>query len=119
MLSVFPSLLSWGELSPFLIRLTLGLVFIFWGYQALKRSGFKREKTIGIIEGLVGILLIIGLWTQIATLLAALYLAFLLGDKLSKKALLTSGINYYLILFVLAISLLFTGAGFFAFDYPL
>lgn len=120
MLSLFPSLLSWSQLSPFLIRLTLGIVFIFWAYRSFKSKEISStEKVFGYLEGVAGILLIIGLWVQAAALFACVKLAFCLVGKIRRKMFLTDGINYYILLLVMAISLLITGAGFFAFDLPL
>lgn len=118
-LSVFPSLLAYGELAPLLLRLILGAVLIHWGLKALKASGNGQKKSIGIIEGIAGILVFIGLYTQVAALVAGVDLLIRLGGKIPRKAFLTDGINYYLILLVLAISLLVTGPGWLAFDYPL
>ena len=42
-----------------------------------------------------------------------------LGFKAREGKLLSSGINYYILLLAMAISLMFTGAGFLAFDLPL
>ncbi len=120
MLSVFPSLLSWSQISPLIIRVTLGIIFIFWTYRTWKKgSATSTQKIASILEGMAGILLIIGLWTQVAALVAIVDLIVRLIERTSKKAFLTDGVNYYFILLVMAISILLTGAGFLAFDYPL
>lgn len=123
MLSIFPSLLSWQLLSPLIIRLTLASVFIFWSYRSI--SKYKKEvqstnqKVIRLIESVCGLLLIVGLWTQLVTLIIIIDLVIRLYKKYTDKALFTDGINYYLILLVLAISLLLTGPGLIAFDLAL
>lgn len=117
MLSVFPSLLTWSQLSPFLIRLTLGAVFVFWTYGVFKRK--PADKIIGIIGGIAGILLVIGLYTQIAALVATLIMLVCLVEKIKKSLFFNDGVNYYFLLLIMALSLLFTGAGFWAFDLPL
>ncbi len=120
MLSLFPSLLSWNQLSPFLIRLCLGITFIFLRYKTFKKSGATpKEKVVSVIEFVSAILILIGLWTQLAAIVIAIDMIIRLLDKAKSRAFLTDGVNYYLILFVLAISLALTGAGFFAFDMPL
>ena len=120
MLSVFPYFLTYSAIGTFLIRIILGLVLLHWTYVAWKKSSKTAgTKGLSLIEGIVGLLLIIGLWTQVAALIAIVDLIIRVGHKISKKAFLTDGVNYYLILLVLAISLFFTGAGFWAFDYPL
>jgi len=123
MLSIFPSLLSWQLVSPLIIRLTLASVLIFWSYRSLTKH--KKEeldinkKVVRLIESLCGLLLIAGLWTQLVALVIIVDLIIRLYNKYTDKALFTDGINYYLILLVLAISLLFTGPGFIAFDLSL
>lgn len=119
MLSIFPSLLAYEQLSPFLIRITLALVLIYWAYQGLKSEQGIWKKVANVIEGLVGVLILLGLWTQVAALIAAVGLLVCLIGKIRNRAFLTDGVNYVLILFVLAVSLLFSGAGAFAFDLPL
>ncbi|MFA6404596.1 MAG: hypothetical protein WCW03_01185 [Candidatus Paceibacterota bacterium] len=124
MLSIFPSLLTYEQLSPFLIRLSLGAVFLFWAYRSFRANKSSNNvslntKIIQIIEGLLGIMLIIGLWTQLAALIILIDLIVRLIDRIRGKAFLTDGVNYYLLLLIMAISLLVTGAGFFAFDMPL
>ena len=120
MLSVFPSLLSWNQLAPLLTRLALGAVFVFWSYKAFKKpSKTSKDKTIAGIEGLAGILMILGLWTQIGALVAIIDLLVRLYERAKNKAFLTDGVNYYLLLLVMALGLMVTGAGMIAFDYPL
>ncbi|MDE1940495.1 MAG: hypothetical protein KGI66_00005 [Patescibacteria group bacterium] len=120
MLSAFPYLLSFERLGPTLIRLSLGAVFAFWAYRAVKeKSANNQSKALGILEGIAGLMLIAGFLTQIAALFAAIDLVVRLVGRARNRALLTDGVNYYLILLVMAISLLVTGAGFFAFDLPL
>lgn len=120
MLSLFPSLLSWGELAPFLIRITLGVVLVYWAYDAFHNSLSGTEhKVFGAIEGIAGILFLIGLWTQLVAIVISLYLIYLLIDKARSRSFMTDGINYYFILLVMSLSLIVSGAGFFAFDLPL
>jgi uncharacterized membrane protein YphA (DoxX/SURF4 family) len=121
-LSLFPSLLSFGLLAPLLLRLTLGIVVFFWGYHGVKSAGSKddpRKIAFNILDLIVGVLLIVGLFTQLAALITAVILTVKLVNKARAKALFTDGVNYYFILFVIALSLLFSGAGFLGFDLPL
>lgn len=120
MLSIFPSLLSWSELSPFLIRMTLAAVFIYSAYRALQdRKISDREKIVSAVEGIAAILLIIGLWTQAAALFLTLDLIIRLVEKIFNRAFLTKGVNYYFLLLIMAITLLLTGPGIFSIDFPL
>jgi len=117
MLNPFPELLYLSLLAPFLLRVLLGITFVYFGYERLSKT--KTEKGLAVAKVLIGLLLVIGLFTQVASLLALCILGFRLVQKIRHKAFLTAGVNYYLILFVIALSLLFTGAGAWAFDLPL
>lgn len=122
MLSIFPSLLSYQELSPFLIRLVLGITLAYFGYRKIKgrgQSSGSNSVLYGAVEILVSIFILIGLYTQLAALINVIILAIKLAFKARNKQLLTDGINYYILLLVMAISLMVTGAGWWAFDLPL
>jgi uncharacterized membrane protein YphA (DoxX/SURF4 family) len=114
MFSIFPPLLSYTGFAPFLLRLTLGAVLGFWAYNT-----YKTDKKLAVLNGALGILLVLGLYTQLASLVTAILLGIRLFSKIKAKSFLTDGVNYYLILFVISICLIFTGAGYFAFDLPL
>ena len=122
MLSFFPGLLSYGQVGPFIIRLTAGITLAYFGYQKTIGKGSSsgsNSKLYGYVETIVAIFMIIGLFTQLAAIINALILAIKIAHKIKDKAFLTNGINYYLLLFVMVISLIFTGAGYLAFDLPL
>ena len=120
MLSLFPSLLSYSQFSPFIIRITLGVILVYFAYKAFRDCPQNtKAKIIGVVEGISGILISIGLWTQLAALIIAIDLVIRLADRIRNKSFLTDGVNYYLLLLVLALSLLVTGAGKLAFDLPL
>ena len=107
-------------MAPFLMRLVLGGVFIHWAYKEFRnRAATGQTRILAGVEGIAGILLVIGLWTQGAALFAIADLVIRLGGRVMKKSFLTDGVNYYLILLVLALSLLVLGAGAFAFDLSL
>ena len=119
MLSLFPSLLTYILFAPLFLRLILGVTLIYFSRQQLSiKAGTTYHKLAGLIEGLCGALLIIGLFTQGAALVVAIILGARLVQKIRAKAFLTDGINYYLVLFIIALSLLVTGAGAIAFDLP-
>jgi uncharacterized membrane protein YphA (DoxX/SURF4 family) len=100
----------------------LGITLAYFGYLKIKgrgKSSGSNSKIYGYTEVFISIFLIIGLFTQVAALLNALILVIKLGHKVRDKAFLTDGINYYLLLLVMAISLVLTGPGVLAFDLPL
>ncbi len=132
-LSVFPSLLDYGLLAPFLIRIVAGFIFLDLGYLKVKK---ERERwynlfntfigmggflvtLVAVVEMVGGVLLILGLFTQIAALVLAL-LAFLnLYLEWREPAFIRRSLVFYMMLFAMTLSLLFSGAGFLAFDLPL
>lgn len=122
MLSLFPSLLSYQELSPLLIRIVLAITVAYFGYQkVMKRGQSSGSNSVlyGVVEIILAILIFIGLYTQLAAFAIAIILLIKLGFKARKKELLSDGINYYILLLVMAISLMVTSAGWYAFDLPL
>ncbi len=120
MLSLFPVLLSYQQLSPFLIRITLGLILLFWAYKGLRNPNqSSNKKILSAVEGIVAIFLLLGLWTQASAGIAAIGLLVCIISKIKDRTFLTSGVNYCLILFIMALSLMFTGAGWWSFDLPL
>ena len=121
-LSLFPYLLSYQQLAPFIIRIVLGITLAYFGYNKILgkgQSSGSNSKIYGYVEVIIAIFLIIGLWTQLAAMLNALILVIKLGFKIKEKKFLTDGVNYYILLLTMCISLIFTGAGFLAIDYPL
>ncbi len=118
MLSLFPTLFSYSQISPLLIRITLAVVLLFWAYKALRTFAGSSllNKTGCIVEVVVGVLLLLGLWTQGAAIVAVIDLIVRLVERGTKRAILTDGVNYYLILLVLALSLIVTGPGIWARD---
>ena len=119
MFSIFPPLLAYSAFSALLLRLTLGAVFIVWGQSEYKKMPADKNIPLFIFYDAIGILLIVGFLTQLAALASTITLGVWLFGKFKSKALLTNGLNYYLILFIISVCLIFTGAGFMAFDLPL
>lgn len=137
MLNTFPNLLFLGLLSPFLIRITVGVVFIWIGYsylfkdreivlEQLKKRWPKGASSFmyfgGIFEIITGIFLFVGFLTQIASIAGILIALDALFVKIFYKDLdLVTKYNklFYILLFITSLSLLFSGAGAFAFDLPL
>lgn len=120
MLSLFPSLLTWQEISPLMIRVVLGAIFIFIAYRVfVDKSAKSTTKVVAIIEFISGALILVGLWTQLAAMVIAIDLIIRIAGKIKTKSFLTDGVNYYVLLLVMSLSLIVTGAGFLAFDYPL
>lgn len=118
--SVFPSLFAFQLLAPFLLRITLSVVIFYWTVSNFKSRKLKtKDKIFNLIELIAGISIFIGAWMQVGALVVMIILAIRLYTKFRNKELFSNGINYYFILFIIALSLLLTGPGVFAFDFPL
>ena len=115
MLNIWPNLLSYSFFAPLLLRLAIGFSTIYFGYHT-HRAWASRGRWLGIVWILAGILVLIGLGTQVAAvaLIALLLLKFWgFGDAVKWTW------SYDLLLFATLLALLLTGAGGFAFDLPL
>lgn len=134
MLNTFPTLLSFGLIAPLILRVTLGLVLIGIGILTISQKRlsfieyFKLHNfplplilpwVFGIVEIIVGIFLIVGLSTQIAAIISVFLLLNLYSFETNNDNILPYSSSLYLILSIVALSLLFSGAGFFALDLPL
>jgi uncharacterized membrane protein YphA (DoxX/SURF4 family) len=135
MLNPFPDLLAFSLLSPLIIRLFVGYQFFLWGYGKIiaKRvasdiDGVKKEwlgqdsvlfYLFGIIQLFGGLFLIIGAYTQYTALMLSAIMLGAIVVKMRQPELLTDSLKYYLLILLICMSLLFTGAGSFAIDIPL
>jgi len=134
MLSIFPDLFTYSLVAPFILRIAVGGFFILQGTRRHKEDRvvwdtFWSDKKIGShaiapilakIQIVVGVFLFIGLFTQIAATLAAI---FVWGEWFRKRM---NGNNVpfqelwmTVLVSVIGISLLFLGAGALAIDLPL
>jgi len=107
MLSVFPELFNYSQIAPFILRLALAIVLARFGYLAIFKTIAKKEKAIGIVQGLASIFLFLGFLTQIAGLLAIATI-FNIKSKTLK-----------LMIVAVAVSLILLGPGLFSVDLPL
>ncbi len=134
MFNPFPELLIYSLLAPFVIRTALGFIFVRLGanvftverhafqniFKEMKLgSGLEVLYILGAIEVIGGALLILGFYTQLAAVaLAVLSFIFVItshfGRHFGKETML-----FNFLMFAGCVSLLFSGAGFFALDLPL
>ncbi len=134
MLNPFPELLAYSFFAPLLLRLVLGLLFIDLGL--LKFKGEKQRwiasfdslrlrpadlmvTVYGALQIAGGLMLIAGLWTQVAALFFVLSTGAELFIEWKTKEILKRDLVFYILTFVMALSLLVTGAGVYAIDIPL
>jgi len=134
MLSLFPELLTFTLIAPFLLRIVSGVLFAVSGWQTLlpkhaeklvcfQNAGFRPVTfwlyLVGIVELVGGALLVLGLFTQLAALALLIVTLGAILLKFKNPGLLSEPTAYYVLLFAILASLLFSGAGCFAFDLPL
>ena len=118
-LTTFPGLLTFQLLAPFIIRVTAGLYVLWLGKNQLK----KPMAWLSIFYFLPGIFVIVGLYTQIAALVAICVVKLDFWNRIWLKRHVTKPspqeMWLYIIIALTLFTLLFTGPGLFAFDLPL
>lgn len=119
MLNPFPSLLIYSTLAPFILRIVLGLIFLDLGASRLRSRKLNFLSAIALLEVVGAFMLFIGLYTQIAALGFAILTGIELYIEWKDSKILKGDFVFYLLLFVISLSLLLTGAGAYAKDIPL
>src|SRR3989344_2291663 len=134
MLNVFPDLLNYSLLAPFILRLVIGVIFLDLGmlkFKSEKQRWLASFETLGLrpttlfvpLYGLLqivgGLMLIAGLWTQVAALAFVIFTGAELYIEWSAREVLKRDMVFYLLIFTISLSLLLTGAGAYAIDIPL
>ena len=134
MLNVFPEFLNYSLLAPLILRVVLGLIFIDLGlliFRSERQRWTASFEALGlrptdffvplyaVIQVVGGAMLILGLWTQVAALAFVIITFLELFVEWKAREVLKRDLVFYLLLFVISLSLLLTGAGAFAFDLPL
>jgi len=134
MLSVFPALFTYKLLAPFILRVIVGIVFLELGWLKLGKEKtawhdffemihFKPSyffvTLLAVIEIVAGAFILTGYLTQLAALVMAIILFAECYIEMQDGSLLKRDIVFYLLLLAICVSLLFSGAGAFAFDRPL
>lgn len=134
MLNPFPDLLTFSFFAPFLLRLALGVVFFDFGrhtlgkgraqhgalFEALGLGKHTRHiTTLGTLQIVIALMLIVGLYTQIAALVALIFSLTAYYLKGKHGAHIEHRRHLFFLTAVIALSLLLSGAGAFAFDLPL
>ena len=123
------TLLIFSDWALFFLRLAVGMIFLFRGWQNLKnlkknggdfaRINSKFIKASGItlilLEILGGSLIILGIYTQIIALFFALEMAAVAVWKMAKGHKFFGGYEFELLLVAANLILATMGGGFFAF----
>lgn len=115
MLSLFPDILFLAPLSIVLFRVALALTLAYSAWRHFSSEADTGARIFGALEIAAAVAIGAGAWTQAAALGAAMILIAELGLPRMRAA--TLGTT--LLALVMAISLVVTGPGLFAFDLPL
>lgn len=113
-LTTFPILLAFGLIGPLLLRLSVAVFLCSIGWDRYHKS--YRFLFIGF--AVAGVLLALGLYTQLASILAIILM--LIDSILDRKESTSKEKRMlYSLMTAVLISLIFTGPGFYALDLPL
>lgn len=131
MLNTFPDLLNYSLLAPLILRVVLGLIMLNLGYLKARIEKERWEglfgflglrpakwfvKIFALVEIVGGLLLLAGAYVQIVALVFVLITLSELILEWEEPALVKRNLPFYFLLFAISVSLLFSGAGAFAFD---
>ena len=134
MLNPFPELLTYGQLGPLILRIVLGLVFLNLGYLKLTKEKGRWEifmqairlsppdifvKALAALEIVLGASLFVGFYTQYAAIGLLLLTVKEALVEYREDVLVARNFVFYVLLTAVLLSLLVSGAGFWAFDLPL
>ncbi len=144
MLNIFPELLILGFFAPLILRVVLGVSFLWFGYNKLIKNRKEIVSSLqtnpvgpsfikkylssmasfivlifGVVEIFIGISLVVGYLTQIAVLVGIVTVLKTLYYKRSNKLFAPHDTLVYILTIAISLSLLISGAGAFAFDLPL
>ena len=129
-LNTFPDLLTFGILSPFLLRVVLGLITINLGNLKLGKEmvawqelfetiNIHPVKFLAFVEIIGGFMLVVGSYTQLVSMIFATLFFCEAVLEYRDPNLEKRNITFYILMFTISLSLIFLGAGAFAFDLPL
>lgn len=111
--SIFPGLFFLGFLAPIILRAAVAVLFLFDARSLWKSS---KKKYLAIASGVCGLLIAIGLFTQVAVIAAGVQ-AVLLFTRAKNESVFSTRATLLLTLAIL-VFLLVNGPGGLAFDLP-
>jgi len=131
MFNLFPDLLSYSLIAPFLLRVVVGFILFKFGWNTVtnkrpevynfttsNKNTLILTKFLGLIHLILGLLFIIGLLTQVISLVVLLF-SIISYTATKKKFFRYRDPVFFVLLGVICLSLVFSGAGAFALDLPL
>jgi uncharacterized membrane protein YphA (DoxX/SURF4 family) len=134
MLNPFPSLLVYSFFAPTIVRLAASGIFFYLAWfhfknrteiiaelaPLLSRGVAKAVLPIYVlVETIIALGLFFGFWTQVAALVGFILCFKILFMRRSLHGLVPLSRSTYIVVALICLSLLLTGAGAYAFDLPL
>ena len=134
MLNPFPEFLNYALLAPFILRVVVGFIFLelgFLKFKSEKERWLASFETLhlcpttffvplyGFLQIVGGVMFLLGAYAQVAALGFVIFTGLELYVEWQAGAVLKRDLTFYLLLFVISLSLLLTGAGAYALDLPL
>ena len=133
-LNTFPELLTYGVLAPFILRVVIGFIIINLGFLKLNKE--KKDwqelfeainfhpskyfvKFLAFVEIIGGLMLFIGAYVQIVAIIFSVVFLCEAILEYRNDSLENRNLPFYILIFSISLSLIFSGAGVFAFDLPL
>ena len=114
--SLFLELFNFSFLAPFILRIALGLPLIKRGFGKIIAKEKAPQKILGVIVFLSGVFIVIGLFTQAAAMAVSL---IIIANSIIKRGQAPQPLSDRIIKLAMAVSLILSGPGLFAFDLPL
>lgn len=133
-LNTFPQILTFSILAPLILRVVVGFIAIDLGYLKLGKEKVQWAelfdtihfrpaeifiKIFAFVEIIGGLMLLVGAYTQIVAIIFAVVYFCEAVLEYREEALENRTLPFYILMFVISLSLIFTGAGTFALDIPM
>ena len=130
-LNTFPELLTFGILAPLILRVVLGFIAIDLGYLKIGKEKLRWQKlfelihfhpgkyfvkALAYVEILGGLMLILGGYTQIVAIVFSVMFLCEAIIEYREETLEVRNLPFYVLMFAISLSLIFSGAGAFALD---
>ena len=134
LLNTFPELLSYSAIAPLILRLVVGFIVINLGLLKLgkEKEDWKKlfeiinfhpskyfVKILAFIEVIGGLMLLAGAYTQVISIIFAITFFCEMILEYREESLENRSLPFYILIFAISLSLIFSSAGIFAIDLPL
>ena len=126
MLSLFPELYDWSWYVPFIFRIFLGAYLCYNGWAIAHKHGHgvsaddrRAWLYLGVLIVMLGLLFVGGIYIQVLGAIGFALALVALFSKHKKHSVAEESFTFYALLALVSLSLIFLGAGPYAFDLPL